>query len=283
MTVRQLKVGVVIALIAIVTACSFKTVYNRLDYLIPEYVEGVVTLDEVLEEQLEERTLLLLQWHRHTQLKQYASWLQSLQRDMGDQLTEEQLDLRITEMEQFWSSLVSKLNEEMAYLLPLLGEEQQNELFSYLDDTNEEFREEFIELDENERIEDYAERLIDTYENWIGELTEKQALAVEQAAAQLISTAELRLARRLEWQQGIQQILASKDTHYDKSERLRVFLAGFEKDNDGPIKESSDINRQIIMHLTVQIAHSMTEDQKDFFINKTSDYIRMLTELAENR
>lgn len=280
---RQVKAVTVIASIAFLVACSFKTVYNRLDYLIPEYVGGVVTLDGVAEEQLEERTLLLLEWHRNTQLEQYAGWLQSLQRDIGVQLTEEQLEQRISEMEGFWSSLVSKLNDEMAYLLPLLDGEQQDELFSYIEDSNEEFREEFIELDEDELVEDYAGRMIDTYENWLGELTEQQALAVEQAAAQLISTAALRLERRLEWQQGIQQILASNDTHYDKSERLRVFLAGFEKDDDGPIKESSDSNRQIIIRLTVQIAHSMTQDQKDFFISKTSDYIRMFTELAENR
>ncbi len=280
---RQAKAVIVIALIAIVAACSFKTVYNRLDYLVPEYVEGVVTLDEVLEQQLEERTLVLLQWHRNTQLKQYASWLQSIQQDVGVDLTEQQLEHRISEMEGFWSSLVSKLNDEMAYLLPLLDKEQQQELFIYLEDSNEEFREEFIDPDDEERVEDYAERIIDSYENWIGELTEQQELAVEQAASELVSSAELRLQRRLRWQLGIQAILEKDDTTYDKRERLRAFLQSFEQDNDPVMKEMTDINRRIIVTLTVQIAHGMTEDQNAFFISKTSDYIRMFTELAENR
>jgi hypothetical protein len=258
-------------------------VYNRLDYLIPEYVEGVVTLDDALEQRLDERTVSLLQWHRNTQLKPYASWLQSLQQDVNGQLTAERLEQHIALMEQFWLDLVIKLNDEMAYLLPLLDTEQQKELLTYLDETNGEFREEYIDPDEDERIDGFAERMIDTYENWIGELSDRQTKVVGQAASGLISSAELRLERRLEWQQGIRDILASSDSRYDKSQRLRAFLTGFEHDPEGPIKQASDINRQIIIGLTVDIANSMTQNQKDHFTSKTNDYIRMFTELAENR
>ena len=76
---RFTRTIVILTLLTAVAACSFKTVYNRLDYLIPEYVEGMVTLDDVLEEKLEQRTLVLLEWHRNTQLKQYADWLSALQ------------------------------------------------------------------------------------------------------------------------------------------------------------------------------------------------------------
>ena len=40
MRVRLTKAVIVIAVIAVVAACSLKTLYNRLDYLIPEYIEG---------------------------------------------------------------------------------------------------------------------------------------------------------------------------------------------------------------------------------------------------
>lgn len=283
MSIRLAGMLFTLALFAFISACSFKTVYNRLDYLIPEYVEGVVTLDDALEQRLDERTVLLLRWHRNTQLKQYANWLQSLQQDVNGQLTAERLEQHIARMEQFWLALVIKLNDEMAYLLPLLDAEQRKDLFAYLDEANEEFHEDFIDRDNGERIEDYAERMIDTFENWIGELSDSQTRAVEQGASGLISTAEQRLARRLEWQQGIRDILASSDSRYDKSQRLRAFLAGFEHDPDGPIKEASGHNRQIINRLTVEMAESMTLEQKEHFTSKTGDYIRMFTELAENR
>jgi hypothetical protein len=280
---RFIKTVVVFALIAVVAACSFKTLYNRLDYLIPEYVEGMVTLDDVLEQKLEQRTLVLLNWHRNTQLKQYADWLSTLQRDMGTQLTEEKVEQRIKEMDQFWRSLSEKVNDEMAYLLPLLDKEQQDELFINLEDTNEEFREEYADLNDEQRVDDYIEDISGTYESWIGELTEQQQQSVEQAAAELVSTAELRFQRRLQWQRGIRGILAEDGSTQSKSERLRQFMAGFEDIDDESTKQKSDINRRIIVRLTVQISHSMTAEQKAFFISKTNDYIHMLTELAENR
>jgi len=280
---RFTKAIVILTLITAVAACSFKTVYNRLDYLIPEYVEGMVTLDDVLEEKLEQSTLVLLEWHRNTQLKQYADWLSALQRDMATQLTEQQVEQRITEMDRFWRSLSAKVNDEMAHLLPLLNKEQLDELFMNIDDTNDEFREEFVDLNEEQRIEDYVERISDTYQGWIGELTDEQQRNVEQAATELVSTAELRLQRRLQWQHGIREILAEEDTVQNKTDRLRQFLAGFEDIDDETMKEKSEINRGIIVRLTVQISHSMTEDQQAHFISKTNDYIRMLTELAENR
>jgi len=280
---RFTKAIVILTLITAVAACSFKAVYNRLDYLIPEYVEGMVTLDDVLEEKLEQSTLVLLEWHRNTQLKQYADWLSALQRDMATQLTEQQVEQRITEMDRFWRSLSAKVNDEMAHLLPLLNKEQLDELFMNIDDTNDEFREEFVDLNEEQRIEDYVERISDTYQGWIGELTDEQQRNVEQAATELVSTAELRLQRRLQWQHGIREILAEEDTVQDKTDRLRQFLAGFEDIDDETMKEKSEINRGIIVRLTVQISHSMTEDQQAHFISKTNDYIRMLTELAENR
>ncbi len=282
MIARLTKAVIVIVFIVVVAACSFKALYNRLDYLIPEYVEGMVTLDDVLEQKLEQRTLVLLNWHRNTQLIQYANWLSTLQGDAGTQLTEQKVEQRINEMDQFWQSLSEKVNDEMANLLPLLDKEQQDELFIKIEDSNEEFHE-FADLNEEERIKDYVERMSGAYENWIGELTEQQQLAVEQAADKLVSTAELRLQRRLDWQHGIREILADSDSTQNKTGRLRQFLAGFEDVDDETMKEKSDINKRIIVRLTVQISHGMTAEQKAFFINKTNDYIRMLTELAENR
>jgi hypothetical protein len=280
---RCFKIAGVTLLAALIAACSFKTVYNNLDYLIPEYVEGMVTLDEMLEERVEQRTLVLLDWHRNTQLKPYADWLRSIQQDAGESLTEASVKQRITDAERFWKELSVKLNDEMAQLLPLLDEQQQAELFLNIEDRNEEFREQFVDLDNDERVDDYIERISDTYENWIGELTDEQRYEVEQASSRLLSTADLRLQRRQQWQHGIRQILAEQDTPANKTARLRLFLAGFEDIDNETMKQKSALNSEVITALTVRISHRMTAAQKSHFINKTGEYIRIFTELAENR
>ena len=270
-------------LAALIAGCTFKSVYNRLDDLIPQYVEGVITLDATHEELLEQRTTILLQWHRNTQLKQYVSWLQALQQDVGQRLTEARLEQHLEQMDEFWLNLLIRLNDEMAELLPLLNDEQLDELFIYLDDTNAEFREDYIDIDDEERIAAYAEYMTDTYENWIGELTDPQAALVEQAATELVNTSELRYRQRLKWQQGIQQILKMAESERTRRERLREFLAGFEQNDDNELSEKTRVNQNIIVRLTVRISHSMTDEQREHFIDRTGHYIRIFTELAENR
>ena len=279
----QTKVFLMAAFIAIITACSFKTLYNQLDYLIPSYLEGLVTMGDVLEKKVDQRTQVLINWHRNTQLKQYAEWLRTLQRDASPQLTEAHLFQHIATLESFWLSLSQKLNEEMTILLPLLNSEQRRELFASIADKNQDFRDDYIDLDEQERIDLFTESMFDNYENWLGELTDEQKEAIERAANKLRSSAGMRLQQRLLWQRGIQKILDSSDAEAVKSERLRLFFAGFEIDDETGMKSTGAANKKIIVQLTVKIVHSFTPEQKVYFISKTNDYIRMFTELAENR
>jgi len=272
----------ILFLLAVLTACSFKTFYNRLDYLIPEYVEGMVSLDDVLEEKVRQSSWVLLSWHRKTQLREYADWLRGLQQDVATGLTEQQALRRIEQVHVFWLALSTKVNQQMAQLLPLLDRQQQDELFASLAEDNEEYRQEYLQLDAKRRLENYRERLLDNYENWLGELSDAQRLAIEQAAAQLQSSAELRLQRRLLWQQGIHRILDAAVPVQQKTAQLETFLAGYEQQNNPLLRDIRDNNRRVIARLTVQLVQTMTEAQRQHFISETDDYIRMFTELAED-
>lgn len=279
----QTKIIFIVLLILAVAACSIKTLYNRLDYLIPSYVEGMVSLDDVLEEKVEQRTQTLINWHRNTQLIQYADLLRTFQHDLDSPLTEEQVIQRISAMESLWYPLSQKVNEEMATLLPLLNAEQREELFASIEEKNEDFYDEYVDLDNEERIEQYTESMLDNYESWFGEFNERQQHDVEQAAYQLHSSASLRLQQRKVWQQSIREMLESADHTEKKTERLRTFFENFNIDDDAELASANAANVQLFAKLTVQIVNRLTPDQKEYFTDKTNDYIRIFTELAENR
>jgi len=243
----------------------------------------MVSLDDMLEEKFESRTQALLRWHRNTQLLQYANWLRSVQQDVGPQFTEQRVQQRISEAEQFWRTLTVKINDEMAQLLPLLNPEQLQQLFESLKETNDDFSEKFIAVDEQDRREKYFDNLYDVYENWLGELSDEQEAAIRKASQALVGTAELRLQRRLDWQNGIRDILTGDESRQQKSAALRHFFSGFEDYVTPAMKASTGINRGIIARLTVELSHGLSEQQKAFFISRADEYIRMLSELAENR
>ena len=273
----------IISFLLIIGGCSLKSVYNNLDYLIPSYVEGMVSLDDMLEKRVEQRTQVLINWHRNTQLKQYADLLLSYQQDFGPQLTEERVSQHMTAMESLWQPLGEKLNEEMAILLPLLNDEQLEELFDSIDDKNEDFYDEYVDLDEAELIVEYSDSLLENYESWLGELTEQQEADIEKAAYKFHTSAHLRLEQRKKWQRNIREILYSEHTTEKKSERLRVFFKAFNNERVAALSDADTANKRVIASLTVKLVHAATADQKEYFMNKTDDYIRIFTELAENR
>jgi len=266
----------------IITACSFKSVYNRMDYLIPSYVEGMVSLDDVLEEKVQQRAQLLVNWHRNTQLKQYAQLLRTFQQDAGPQLNEERVLQHMATMESFWQSLLLRIDEEMAGLLPLLDADQQQELFASITSKNDAFREEYVDIDEEERIEVYSENINDICETWLGDTTQIQQREINKSAAKLQSSALLRLQQRLSWQNSIRKILQSSDKTEVKSQRLLEF---FQKNygHNAELKAVTESNKRVIAQLIVQIFHSLSADQRRHFIDKTDEYIRIFTELAEGR
>ena len=273
---------VVIAFL-LVSACTIKYLYNNLDYLIPEYVEGMVSLDDMLEERLEQRTELLLEWHRSTQLKQYANWVSELQENILRNPTEENIVARFNDMEIFWQSLRYKINDEMALLLPLLDEYQREELFSNIGDNNEDFHEDYVDIKDEERLENYIETLHDHVDFWFGSYTAEQEPMIKYTATQLQSSAKLRLESRLRWQHGIRSILETSASRTDKQEHLKLFLDQFTENVDPEIRRISRHNQRAIAHLAVKIATSMSPEQKHYFIDETNDYIRMFTELSEGR
>ena len=268
--------------IVLISACSFKTVYNRLDYLIPSYVEGMVSLDDVLEEKVEQRTDVLVSWHRNTQLRQYADLMRTFQQDMESPLNEQRVLQHMATIEELWQSLEVKLNKEMAELLPLLNREQRAELFDSIDDKNEDFYDEYVDLDDDERIEQYIETMIDSYQNWLGDLTAGQEQAVEKAAPGLSSSAALRLQQRRLWQRGIQQILDSDDGEKIKTERLEEFFDRFNSNGQPQLAAVTEANKQILARLTAMIINQLTADQRLYFKDRSDEYIQIFTELAEN-
>ena len=288
----------IICFVVFLSACSFKSFYNNLDYLIPSYIEGLVSLDDMLEERVEQRTQLLINWHRNTQLTQYADLLRSFQQSFGPKLTEERVSQHITAMESLWPPLGEKLNQEMAVLLPLLNDDQLDELFDSLNEKNEDFYDEYVDLDKAELYEVYNDRLFENYENWLGDLTEQQETDIEKTSHMFHSSAHLRLKLRKNWQRNIREILVSDDAAESesvqgksendksvnsKSERLRVFFKKFNTERVAALADTGNANKRLITSLTVKLVHAATADQKAYFMNKTDDYIRIFTELAENR
>ena len=70
---NRLKKSLLILLIFI-TGCSSTTfVYNRIDFLLPWYLESYVDLDRDQKQDLKELLIPFFKWHREQELPEYAN------------------------------------------------------------------------------------------------------------------------------------------------------------------------------------------------------------------
>lgn len=141
----------------------------------------------------------------------------------------------------------------------------------------------YLSDDNGDRVDQYADSLRGNFEKWLGDLTDEQEQVVEQAASELKSSVEIRLNRRQQWQGGIRSILESEDDNERKSRQLREFFSAHDNQVPSRLKQVSEHNKQVIARLTVRLVRKMTEEQKAHFVSTTNDYIRMFSELAEER
>ena len=76
------KYALIIALL-LLTACSSTTfVYNRLDFLLPWYLNDYVDLDRSQKDDLDELLYPFLQWHRSEELPQYLKILDQIEQSL---------------------------------------------------------------------------------------------------------------------------------------------------------------------------------------------------------
>ncbi|MFK8042540.1 DUF6279 family lipoprotein, partial [Congregibacter sp.] len=80
------------ALLLLLTACSGTTfVYNRLDIILPWYLDRYVDLDRSQSQVFDAQLEGLLEWHRREELPRYVEFLNTIDEDLKADLTVAQL------------------------------------------------------------------------------------------------------------------------------------------------------------------------------------------------
>ena len=124
---------------------------------------------------------------------------------------------------------------------------------------------------------------MDNFETWLGDLTKQQKDEIQKTATIIDSSANLRLQLRKYWKKNIQEILKTEDTVDIKSNKLTIFFNQFNAKQIDMLANIRNKNIQAIGLLALKLMHIATPEQKQNFINKADYYIRIFTELKENR
>ncbi|MEQ8262462.1 DUF6279 family lipoprotein [Pseudohaliea sp.] len=217
---RLCRVLALLLAAALLSACSARVFfYNRLDFLIPWYIEGYVPLDRDQEDRLEALLDPVLAWHRREELPRYAALVDEVRRlTAADPALPDVTELA-ADIEVAWYRLRDRALEALLGLAETLTEAQVEAFIAELRERQAEYEAEYLPRTDEEYREDALERLEDSLGDYLGRLDDGQEQRLAVAVAELERIDGEWLAVRAAWIERLEEILAKEPGW---QERLRA-------------------------------------------------------------
>ena len=265
---RGARVWVVIALF-VVSACSSTTyVYNRLDFLLPWYMDDYVDLNAEQEAYLDELLVPFLAWHRAQELPVYLTALNRIEDSLNEPLTPTGVGALVTDFESAWLRLQGEGLTQLLDLGARLSDEQIAAFLEALWEQQREFEEEYLERSEAEFYEDNYDNTLDTFQDYIGKLSDVQRQWVRDSSRQLLRSDQVWLQERALWLTQLAVLLERKPGW---QQRVRAAISARDDTASPDYQRIYEHNMDAIYQLTAQILNARSERQSRYLKDKLTD------------
>lgn len=265
---RGARVWVLIALF-LVSACSSTTyVYNRLDFLLPWYMDDYVDLTAEQEAYLDELLVPFLAWHRAQELPVYLIALDNIEDGLNQPLTAEIIGTIVTDFEAAWLRLQGEGLTQLLDLGARLSDEQIATFLEALWEQQREFEEEYLERTEAEFYEDNYDNTLDTLQDYIGRLSDVQRQWVRESSRQLLRSDRVWLQERARWLTQLAILLERKPGW---QQRVRAAISARNDTASPDYQRVYEHNMDVIYQLTAQVLNARNERQSRHLKDKLAD------------
>lgn len=247
---RQWRAALALLAVLWLTACSTTAFfYNRLDFLVPWYLDDYVELDREQDRQLDRLLAPFLEWHRREELPRYAALLDELEDRLDRPLTAADLEHFTREVEIAGDRVQTHSLDWLLGIGEQLSEEQLAEFIANLREKQEELEEEYLERDLEEYREESYDRLLDNCQDYLGRLDREQREALRASVEELQRFDSLWLDERAAWIDRLEQLLRREPGW---EQRVREAVATRWAD-------SSEAYRQMYSHNLVVVREALRE------------------------
>jgi hypothetical protein len=265
---RGARVWVVIALF-LVSACSSTTyVYNRLDFLLPWYMDDYVDLTAEQEAYLDELLVPFLAWHRAQELPVYLTALNNIEDSLDSPLTAEIVETLFTNFESAWLRLQSEGLTQLLDLGARLSDEQIAAFLEALWEQQREFEEEYLERDKEEFFEDNDDNTLDTFQDYLGKLSDDQRQWVHESSRGLLRSDQVWLQERALW---LTQLATLLDREPGWQQRVRAAISVRDDTVSPDYQRVYEHNMDAIYELIAQVLNARSERQSRYLNDKLND------------
>jgi hypothetical protein len=267
------KSWLVIILCTLLTGCSAtRLLYNQLDWGIVWYLNGFFSLDGEQKDALRESVERNLQWHRDTQLPQYAELARALEQDITGPLTVDLLEARNDEIIAFWDVFVLHTVPDVAAFFLLLNQEQLDEFLANLEEENSELWDEYAGETPEERIERRDRSAIKGIRRIVGPLDEEQKVLIRSHLSKMNDVADEWMVGRRLWQEAFVKLIKTRPVEPEFSEHLVDLMLDPNQFDSSEYRAKVEENFQITLQMLAELINDMNDQQRARLSGRLSQF-----------
>lgn len=256
----------------LVSGCSFRFVYNHLDWWTNWYLDDYVELNEQQQKRFDQAFEQLHLWHRKTQLPKYSQQLKSLKFAINNAIDENNVAENLAMFATHWQNFLVAAEPKLQPLAFSLNDEQKQRLLNAMQENNQERLDDYEALSDQQWFEEKADEQQKQLKKWFGKLTKAQKAQVLLMSQEFQRSFEPWINYRQQWTNEFAQLLnGNLPEHQFKFEFYRLFVNGRSLRND-EFNGITENNNQVFAKIFVYMVNNASAKQMKR-INKNIDKV----------
>ena len=250
-------------------ACSSTTfVYNRLDFILPWYVDDYAELNGEQKAYLDELLSPFLDWHRAQELPRYLDILDRIEASLDQPLTSDIVASVSAEFELAWFRLEGEALEWLLELGAQLSDEQMAGFLEELREQQKEYEEKYLPRSDKEFYEDSYDNMLDSAGDYLGRLSRPQKELLLEASGQLWRSDRTWLSERTEWLDRMEKLLQRKPGW---QQAVRDAVAARDENVSPDYQRIFQHNLDVINQVVAELLNGRSEKQDRHLRKKLAD------------
>jgi hypothetical protein len=261
------------------SACSGGFFYNRLNILVPWYVDGYVDLSKSQRQRLKQDLKPLLAWHKESELSKYALFLTGVETSLDDQLSQQDVLGWMEFALGAYRQLASRSTPVLIELASRLSPEQTAQFLEEMATRQIEQEKEALDRDRQEYDQQTYDGMEEALEYWMGRLSPPQEEVIRDSARALQRYDEDWLAERQRWIDQLAKWLGERPPGW-----LAALEQGLEDRGDyhnRPYRDAASHNQRVLASAVAEIINLRGKRQDLRLRAELAKWRKRLVKLAE--
>jgi len=283
-SLRLIRLAAVAALtVALASCAAMKIGYNNADTLALFQLDSYLGLTPDQEHTIKDRVNGLLVWHRSTQLRDYATFIDKIRAKLGGPVTAADVMEFNQQVNARMLTAGDRAAPDIAHVALTLTPEQIDRAAKKVSTDAAKARREFVRAEKNsgaERTKKYGERA----ESWFGKLTDEQKEIIRKSLASRPTHEtwwiDERERRQREFISLLRKVQADRPSEEVATRWFRTYFTQLNVAPDADRRARAESYRRGSAELIAQLINHATPEQRTALDKKLNDYAQDFRSLA---